>query len=177
VDGLRPCLDEVAQEHVVASSHMEEQASPSSGSLRKRFRGISIDGTKVILHKARSDEALHLVADLADGAFYLRPVNTEAKPNQFKEIGGPAGSRVSLREALWPDGSRILLDSRGLLHFVSAGAGVDAFSVILAGSGKLSLWAASLGSVGDPYYFSDEPLGDVGDFSQLMLEFIRHTRC
>lgn len=177
VDGLRPCLEEVAQEHVVASSHMEEQADQSVSGLRKRFRGISLDGTKVILHTGRSNEVLHLVADITDQAFCLRATKTEVEPILFKEIGGPANSRIVLKEAVWPDGSRIILDSRGLLHFVSTAAEVEDFSVILAGAGRLSLWAASFGGVGDPYYFNGEPLGKAGDFAQLMLDFIQHTRC
>ena len=80
------------------------------------------------------------------------------------------GSRIALREAVWPDGSRVILDSRGLLHFVSSAPEVEDFSVILAGTGRLSLWSASLGGVGDPYYFNGEPMGKPGDFAQLMLD-------
>ena len=176
VYGLRPCLEVVDKTHVEASSLMEEHAHQPMGGLRKRFRGISIDGDKVILYKERSGETLHLDVDAAEKVSYLRAISTEEAPVLFKEIGGPEGSRICLKEAVWPDGSRVLLDSRGLLHFVSAAAEVDDFSVILTGSGALALWAASLGGVGDGYYFNEEPLAKAEDFARLLREFIKQTR-
>ena len=177
MDGLRPCLEVVDKNHVEASSLMEEHAHQPMGGLRKRFRGVSIEGDKVILHKERSGEALHLFIGVADQVSYLRVIHAEEAPVLFKEIGGPEGSRLGVKEAAWPDGSRVLLDSRGLLHFVSSAPEVEDFSVILTSSGALCLWAASLGGLGDAYYFDQEPLATSEEFAQLLREFVKQTRC
>ena len=77
-----------------------------------------------------------------------------------------------LKEAVWSDGSRVILDSRGLMHFVSASPEIDDFTVILTGSGPMAIWAASLGGFGDPYYFVEPPEASAAAMDHLLRQFV-----
>ena len=173
IDGMRPCLVTVDEQIVLKSSHMEEYRLRPMGGLRKQFRGISFHhGGAIVLHTTRIDHDLLLEIEPRTQILCVRPTPPLTEAVLFKPIAGPEGSRMLLKEAVWSDGSRVILDSRGLMHFVSASPEIDDFTVILTGSGPMAIWAASLGGFGDPYYFVEPPEASAAAMDHLLRQFV-----
>jgi hypothetical protein len=61
--------------------------------------------------------------------------------------------RYKLWSASWPDGSRAMLDSRGLLHLTSSDESIPAVTLVLA-DGELSGWTSN-GQLFGKRYFTD----------------------
>ena len=174
IDGMRPCLETIDQEHVMETSRMEEYGLKLMGALRKHFRGVSFSGTKVVLHTKRTNQQLVVGYHEATQTLCFRPIQTDLEPELFRPIEGPEGSRLELREVCWPDGSRMVLDPRGLLHFGSPARDAGEFTLILSDRGPLSAWVSGSGSVGDPYYFVEVPTLAPQALDKRMSHFVLH---
>jgi hypothetical protein len=63
-----------------------------------------------------------------------------------------------LREALWDDGSRAVLDGRGLLHLRSSDSQIPETTIVLQ-ENRLAGWCAGAGTWGDPYFLHPREYG------------------
>lgn len=94
----------------------------------------------------------------------LRPVKSDEelslkKTDPFEEIPGPPGVGYTLREVQWSDGSRAVLDSRGMLHLQSSAPQVPELTLVLDEK-NVSGWC-STGQIWGRDYFLDEGCLDV----------------
>lgn len=170
-DGMRPCIEAVDQEGPMKTLPMDEHRLPRVESLRKHFRGVGFCETKLVLFPRRSGRPVTPAYDKESATLHFRPLDVTMEPRLFRLIGGPGGSRIVLKEAAWPDGSRVILDSRGLLHFVSASPDVEEFTLILA-QAKISAWLGPHGNTGDPYFFSEPPSASAEMADHLLRQFV-----
>lgn len=92
------------------------------------------------------NRCIQLVAALAV------PVDSIDVP--FQPVAGPPGVGYTLKAATWADGSRVFLDSRGLLHLQSADRSVPETTLVLT-DGPVSGWCSDGSSWGDPYFLGD----------------------
>jgi hypothetical protein len=116
----------------------------STASLRNYFThaGVVPGGTLALL--SRKHEVLGLGCDQG-GAMRLMKVSPQEgqlyKRIAFQPTAGPPGVGYTLKVATWPDGSRVLLDSRGLLHLMSANLSIPEMAIVLT-NGALAGWCA-----------------------------------
>jgi hypothetical protein len=81
---------------------------------------------------------------------------------------GAVGPGLSWREASWPDGSRAILDGRGLLHLLPrTGAEV----VLVLAEGPLAAWSSD-GLLYGPRFFT----GEMGPTTEHGAPLIEHVR-
>ncbi|TWT33930.1 hypothetical protein KOR34_37660 [Posidoniimonas corsicana] len=96
----------------------------------------------------------------------------------FTQLDG-APFRFRLSEARWPDGSRAVLDSRGLLHLMPGDASLPEVSLVLA-EGELTGWcnaqagSTAAGVFGKNYFLpaDDDPMVPRASSRQVMREAI-----
>lgn len=85
----------------------------------------------------------------------LRDVIPDDEPYQdsadFTEIPTPKGTGIRLRQVTWADGSRAVLDSRGLLHLQSSDSDIPELSLILT-EPFVSGWCSEGGTWGLDYF-------------------------
>ncbi|MFT5192965.1 MAG: hypothetical protein ACI9DF_006072 [Verrucomicrobiales bacterium] len=168
IDGMRPCLETIDQDRVMETSRMEEYRLTVKGALRKNFRGVSLMGSKIVLHTKQSNQQFIIGYHQPTKGLCFRPITLDVQPELFRAIEGPEGSRLELKEVCWPDGSRLVLDPRRLLRFVISSEKIDEFTLILSDTGGLSAWAGDAGCVGDSYYFSESPALDAEAVRRMM---------
>jgi len=72
----------------------------------------------------------------------------------FAEIPSPHGTRYTLKHVVWSDGSRAILDSRGMLHLQSSDLGIPEMTLVLSEK-NISGWC-STGEVWGSDYFINE---------------------
>jgi hypothetical protein len=135
---------------------LSDHARPRS--LRPHFTHIGVNRRGVLTLRTPKNTAhvidvmsaynrvLQLVPELAVQA------NTIGIP--FQPAVAPPGVGNTLRVATWPDGSRVFLDSRGLLHLQSADRSIPETTLVLT-DGPLSGWCSDGSSWGDPYFLGD----------------------
>lgn len=160
IDGRKPCLQEAAQADVLASSEMEEFTPLQFRGLRKHFRGIAWVGDRLVLLPKRLGAARAIVYEPSMNAIVWRELDLSEDPDgviPWTDISGPGKSRIRYQEAVWPDGSRAIMDGRGLLHLESPSCELEDLTLILVESAKLSAWVGSQGGMGDAYFFDEPP--------------------
>ncbi|MEZ6057551.1 MAG: hypothetical protein R3C01_12690 [Planctomycetaceae bacterium] len=107
---------------------------------------------------------------------YLRTVTDEAgtlkETERFQDIPSPAGVGCSLQEVTWSDGSRAVLDSRGMLHLRSSDPQIPELSLVLF-ENSVAAWSSS-GLIWGRAYFVDEhaPFLHTPD-NELLMQLIR----
>ena len=99
-----------------------------------------------------------LLLDMRQGhprAMILRDATEEDRPfrdtEDFRDVPAPHGVGYRLKQVKWADGSRAILDSRGMLHLQSSDAGVPETTLILNES-NVSGWCSDGGTFGLAYY-------------------------
>jgi hypothetical protein len=73
---------------------------------------------------------------------------------EFQDAESPAGRGYKLRMATWNDGSRAVLDSRGMLHLKSSDPAIPEFTLVLC-EGPLAGWCADGRWFGPAYFIGD----------------------
>ncbi len=73
---------------------------------------------------------------------------------EFQKIDSPAGAGYTLHAAAWGDGSRAVLDSRGMLHLRSSQAAIPELTLVLC-TGALAGWCADGRWFGTPYFIGE----------------------
>lgn len=72
----------------------------------------------------------------------------------FQNCAAPSGVGYQLRQVCWPDGSRVVLDCRGMLHLQSSDRSIPELTLVLHEDG-VAVWCAD-GRVSGPAYFVDD---------------------
>jgi len=95
---------------------------------------------------------------------------------EFQEISPGAGAGYALRAATWKDGSRAVLDSRGMLHLKSSHAEIPELTLVL-GTGALAGWCADGRWFGPPYFIGDhQPVPGVAIYEEVLKPFLSRLR-
>jgi hypothetical protein len=79
-------------------------------------------------------------------------VRDHGKPLLFAALCREGQYSYQMRSAAWPDGSKVFLDMRGLLHLQSADTSIPEVSIVLK-DGPLAGWCAD-GTLWGPMYFT-----------------------
>jgi hypothetical protein len=97
----------------------------------------------------------HLRIVYHKGTGQIRLADDHAPPRDagrtFKPVSLARGIGYTLKAATWDDGSRVFLDSRGLLHLQSLDRSVPEASIVLR-DGELSGWCSDGRLWGWDYY-------------------------
>ena len=158
----------------VVNRHLTQRISAVT--LRNRFSHIGYDGETLAL-VAGKGVYCRITWDDARREVQLESVRTApfSAPIPFStEVDVPTGYR--LRCATWNDGSRAYLDSRGLLHLVSADKAIPEMTFVLY-EGAMAGWCADGGTWGMKY-FEVEP-GTITPervFHDVLKRFVRRLR-
>ncbi|MCX6316990.1 MAG: hypothetical protein NTW29_06850 [Bacteroidetes bacterium] len=67
-----------------------------------------------------------------------------------------SNKKVKLVEWHWKDGSRAVIDSRGLLHLRSADSTIPEVTLVLILAASVAGWASDGNKTGNPYFFRDD---------------------
>jgi hypothetical protein len=121
--------------------------------LRNRFISIFRDDGGALVLWSRSGRALAIVHDQHRASIVLEDRGSAWVPRErvpYLNFVPDGSSDHRLRVATWPDGSRALLDRRGLLHLQSADRSIPEVSIVLK-DGMLAGWCADGTLWGPPY--------------------------
>ena len=168
---------DLAEELLVPQIHWSTR-HPVTHAVRTDFRAAFIDrdgwlslvSTKYEVFKVLSDGSHHPV---------LRPAGNEqiTPVYEFRPVAPPRGMRIGLSAAAWPCGSRVFLDSRGLLHLKSADPALPEVTLVLT-EGKMAGWSSAAGQVFGPPQFiaaAQNPL-PAEMLSQVIQRFVTRLR-
>lgn len=137
--------------------------------------GISPDGAIVIFSRKNFPFAIQL----SDGKLVIAPYPRETvMPSStlgFKPIASPPGVRYELGAARFKDGSRIILDSRGLFHMDSAWADVPDITLVLHDL-RVAGWCADAEQCGSNYFIASGRTVDDAVFYKKILRFTEKLR-
>jgi hypothetical protein len=99
----------------------------------------------------------HKISSNNDGGVRLREAAPAADgvrlPLPFDEPPRRTSHGCSLQTAVWPNGSKAFLDSRGILHLKSCDSSVPEISLVLS-EGEVAAWTSN-GHVSGPSFFFD----------------------
>jgi hypothetical protein len=131
-------------------THLAQYARPRG--IRHRFQGICASRDDLVLI-GRRDTRWPLTLSVHRDQFVLvcQQGQFAGAVQSFNDVQSEAVQGFSLRVAVWPDGSRAWLDSRGLLHLRSSDPELPECSIVLA-EGVTAGWCAD-GRVWGPKYF------------------------
>lgn len=111
-------------------------------SLRTHFSGVYRDNQGRLGLIGRKGHPVHVQLTPDGMSLVLSPQasqpRTDAQIVRFQPALSPAGARYTLHSARGPDGSRIFLDSRGMLHLCSADKSQPEVTLVLPGEGALA---------------------------------------
>lgn len=134
------------------SANLRQIVQPQT--LRHKFTEIGITKDRRLAMRTRK-ATLHF--QLGSHA----PVFTETNHKErlistqpFEPANFDVSERVKYWVAEWPNGSRAVVDSRGLLHLRSADSSVPETTIVLR-DGMTSGWCSTPGVWGTPYFISD----------------------
>jgi hypothetical protein len=126
--------------------------------LRRRFKGIGVSTGGVLLLIGRRQSVWLLRFDEREQSFRLasKPALTNIAVQQdFSQVDLGEANRYSLSAATFADGSRAVLDGRGLLHLKSSDPTLPEFTIVLV-EGATSGWVAD-GRWWGSFYFIVNP--------------------
>ncbi len=76
----------------------------------------------------------------------------------FAEIPSPRGARYTLKQVVWSDGSRAILDSRGMLHLQSIDHSIPEMTLVLSEK-NISGWCSTGEVWGSDYFINEHAAG------------------
>ncbi|MFO1007292.1 MAG: hypothetical protein U0929_15130 [Planctomycetaceae bacterium] len=76
----------------------------------------------------------------------------------FAEIPSPRGARYTLKQVVWSDGSRAILDSRGMLHLQSSDQSIPEMTLVLSEK-SISGWCSTGEVWGSDYFINEHAAG------------------
>lgn len=130
-----------------------------SVSLRRRFEGIGVSTGGVLLLIGRRQSIWLLRFDEREQSFRLssKPALTNVAVQQrFSQVELGEANRYSLSAATFADGSRAVLDARGLLHLKSSDPALPECTIVLV-EGATSGWVSDGRLWGARYFIGDQP--------------------
>lgn len=78
------------------------------------------------------------------------------------QMRSPSEVGYRLHQAVWEDGSRVILDSRGLLHLKSSDSSIPEATLVLT-EPEVAVWVSDGRMWGSPYYLGHHPPSDLQD--------------
>jgi hypothetical protein len=123
--------------------------------LRHRFKAIGVDDSGKLALESRKGQLLAF--DVVNGLpmFVARQSHSKLRASRpFEQLHGTQ-RRYRLAAATWEDGSRAVLDSRGLLHLASSDRSIPETTLVLA-EGELTGWHSHGHSWGRPYFIGEK---------------------
>lgn len=151
---------------------------------RYRFAYIYLDADGILTLVTPKGQTFGIVLETAPRKLCLRPHTAPAFGNsprqEFQPCGTSAGTlhyfEFPLSEARWPEGSRVFLDGRGLMHLKSSDVGIPEATLVL-GDGILSGWCSDGRFWGKPYFIGDHPAtADQEIFESVIRPFVERLR-
>jgi len=128
--------------------------------LRKHLVRMYADEDGLLTIQSRKGHHLQIVWDPTADRIRLRPLvgakRSDRRGPTFKKVPAPPGTGIELAAATWDDGSRALLDSRGLLHLKSASRSIPEVTLVLHEE-ELSGWCSDGRVWGRKYFLGDRP--------------------
>ena len=120
------------------AAHVEpdlDRYAAGARNVSHRFKAICIDeGRHLALQRFKGSLA-PIQLDRQGREMVLRSGTIAASRRElyaeFEEISSPGGARYTLRAATWKDGSRAVLDSRGMLHLRSTETAIPELTLVL----------------------------------------------
>ena len=155
-------------------AHVRRDKLIQSGPIRNKFRSIGISGRHTITLTSRSG-ALWDVA-CVNGDIRLRQAKTAPEWHSkitFESASNRSGNRIRLKVAKWDDGSKIWLDSRGLLHLRSSNLDIPEVSLVLTEK-PISGWCNDGNVFGLTQYIGVNTKSSQQVFNEVITEFTRH---
>jgi hypothetical protein len=142
----------------VAANHgfLEDRAQKlvRQTNLRYRFKSIGIDLAGNLALESRKGHLLVFEVRQGLPVIASRQGSADLRDLQPFDSIDHFDRNYRLWEAVWPDGSRAVLDSRGLLHLRSSDESIPQFTLVLS-EGELSGWTATKRCWGNAYYVGD----------------------
>ena len=172
IDGLKPRLELTNDEpHRPPITH-----EPLAVTLRKQFRGIIImEATNLVLFPRCKGQPVTITHREDSQELRFHPWSLPCKqPALFRDIAGPKGARYRLHEATFDNGSRAILDDRGLLHLIGTG-GSPELTFTLTHDGPISGWSSAGEQMGNPYHFDAAPSTPAAVFADHLANFCAAT--
>ncbi|MBM4074567.1 MAG: hypothetical protein FJ267_02835 [Planctomycetes bacterium] len=127
-------------------------------SLFKKLSHVGVGESLSIVTKKKRRLILDLRSNGAQNLLFLRTQVDSDKIRQdsvpFSVMPAPAGVGYSLQQVTWSDGSRIVLDSRGLLHLQSSDRKIPELTLIL-NEKHVSGWCSTGQVWGRDFYLDD----------------------
>ncbi len=106
-------------------------------------------------------------------------VQRDSRVQPFHACGPVAFGHFELHVAVWPDGSKAFLDSRHLLHLVSADVSIPEITVVLTspdGGKGPSGWASDGRTFGREFFLETPPSSSPAELAQLIERFAERLR-
>ncbi|MCP3915295.1 MAG: hypothetical protein GY711_07050 [bacterium] len=136
----------------------------------RKFEGIQVHASGVLTLVGNKGRLLILtLGDEPAFRWHSRVDSKELCPVPFGPKTRVDG--VTLREAEWPDGSRAYLDSRGMLHLVSADLDVAEITLVLSGR-EPGGWLSTGSTFGPSRYRIGGPTADAEEFTGALCRFM-----
>jgi hypothetical protein len=161
--GNRHAIDEggsVARKapETLPKSSLAQARSPTRPTTQ-RFDAIRGGGSQPLsLRRPKNGQWLDIVANhqqhLRLQPATGRPADYPAGIRQFAPAKTLSAFGCELAEASWPDGSRVWLDRRGMLHLKSSQADLPELTLVLADP-VMAAWSSD-GGLGGPPFFTDQ---------------------
>jgi hypothetical protein len=127
-------------------------------SVSHRFTAVCVDDNQQLAMERETGGLASIQPDRYGRELVLcsRGVATSRKELrvEFQEIDSPAGAGYSLHAASWGDGSRAVLDSRGMLHLRSSQPAIPELTLVLC-AGALAGWCADGRWFGAAYFIGE----------------------
>jgi hypothetical protein len=148
-------------------------------------------GARNVSHRFRAvyiDEGRHLALQRPKGSFASIQLDRHgremvlsaeaiatSRPElyvEFEEIRSRGGAGYTLRAATWKDGSRAVLDSRGMLHLKSSETAIPELTLVLC-TGTLAGWCADGRWFGPPYFIGEHlPIPGAVIYEEVLKPFV-----
>ncbi len=147
--------------------------------LHCKFKAIDMGHDRWVLISAK-DQAWAI--ELRDSKLWLKPNqgkvrSQSASAGRFEHPFRMPGVGCQMKVAVWPDGSRVYLDSRGLLHLRSSDSTIPEATLVLV-EGEIAGWSADGRVWGNTYYVGDTVNTDAGDaLREIIQPFIERLSC
>jgi hypothetical protein len=128
----------------------------SPRNMRSRFQGMGVDNAGRLFLIARKGNTV-TIDFVRNERLELLPwgvkeaAGSRSRVANFKPMGSLQGVKYELKVATWEDGSRAFLDSRGLLHLMSADRDLPEITLVLADDGVAG-WSSDGRMWGETYY-------------------------
>ena len=170
----KPVTADVAEELLVPHVYWSTRFSPL---VRKDFTAAFLISGEIAL--ATPKDELVLIETSAGAGPRVNPLAVRASSVlgalPFQAVTPPRGVRFELWAARWKDGSRMFLDSRGMLHLKSSDRSIPEVSLVVAGD-RLAGWSTTGRSFGPLQFIGGGAPGTPPEFASLIERFVAKLR-